>query len=67
MPKKNWVVWNYKSRADEIVELVIDEINDMLKDNNIKFKYGYSKNNTWDYKLNLTKEDSNEKSKTTKK
>jgi len=67
MPKKNWVVWNYKSRADEIVELVIDEINDMLKDNNIKFKYEYSKNNTWDYKLNLTKEDSNEKSKTTKK
>lgn len=67
MAKKNWVVWNYKSSADEIIELVIDEINDMIKNNNIKINYEYGKDNAWDYKLNLTKEDSNEKSKKRKK
>ena len=35
----NWIGWNYKSRADEIVELVLDEVNDMLKKNKIKINY----------------------------
>jgi hypothetical protein len=67
MAKKYWVVWNYKSSADEITELLIDEINDMIKDNNIKINYEYSEDDAWDYRLNLTKEDSNEKSKKRKK
>ena len=32
---QNWIGWNYKSRADEIVELVLDEVNDMLKKNKL--------------------------------
>ena len=32
---ENWIGWNYKSRPDEIIELVLDEVNDMLKKNNI--------------------------------
>ena len=67
MIKKNWVVWNYKSRTDEIIDLVLDEVNDMLKKNNVKIKYEYSNDDTWDYKLDLTKEETNEKSKATKK
>ena len=31
MMNDNWIGWNYKSRPDEIVELVLDEVNDMLK------------------------------------
>ena len=30
---ENWIGWNYKSRADEIIDLVLDEVNDMLKKN----------------------------------
>ena len=29
MKVNNWIGWNYKSRADEIVNLVLDEVNDM--------------------------------------
>jgi len=60
---KNYVAWNYKSRADEIVELVIDELNDMLKKNKIKIHYQYrndnhpaNKEDGWDYFLELEKE-----------
>ena len=54
----NWVSWNYKSRADEIVDLVLDEVNDMLKKNKIKINYQYNDDNNegWDYFLELTKE-----------
>ena len=55
----NWIGWNYKSRADEIVELVLDEVNDMLKKNKIKINYQYDDDNKegWDYFLELKKED----------
>ena len=58
MSGDNWVGWNYKSRADEIVELVLDEVNDMLKKNKIKINYQYNDDNNegWDYFLELTKE-----------
>ena len=54
----NWIGWNYKSRADEIVDLVLDEVNDMLKKNKIKINYQYNDDNNegWDYFLELTKE-----------
>ena len=53
-----WIGWNYKSRADEIVDLVLDEVNDMLKKNKIKINYQYNDDNNegWDYFLELTKE-----------
>ena len=55
----NWIGWNYKSRADEIIELVLDEVNDMLKKNKIKINYQYNDDNEegWDYFLELDKED----------
>ena len=55
----NWIGWNYKSRPDEIVELVLDEVNDMLKKNKIRIKYQYDDDNEegWDYFLELMKED----------
>ena len=55
----NWIGWNYKSRPDEIVELVLDEVNDMLKKNKIKINYQYDDDNEegWDYFLELKKED----------
>ena len=57
----NWIGWNYKSRPDEIIELVLDEVNDMLKKNKIKINYQYadedkSTKEGWDYFLELTKE-----------
>ena len=54
----NWIGWNYKSRPDEIIELVLDEVNDMLKKNKIKINYQYDDDNEegWDYFLELTKE-----------
>ena len=59
MMKDNWIGWNYKSRPDEIVELVLDEVNDMLKKNKIKINYQYDDDNEegWDYFLELKKED----------
>ena len=55
---ENWIGWNYKSRPDEIIELVLDEVNDMLKKSNIKINYQYNDDNEegWDYFLELTKE-----------
>ena len=55
----NWIGWNYKSRPDEIVELVLDEVNDMLKKNKIRINYQYDDDNDegWDYFLELKKED----------
>ncbi len=55
----NWIGWNYKSRPDEIIELVLDEVNDMLKKNKIKINYQYDDDNEegWDYFLELKKED----------
>ena len=44
----NWIGWNYKSRPDEIVELVLDEVNDMLKKNKIRIKYQYDDDNESD-------------------
>ena len=54
----NWIGWNYKSSADEIIDLVLDEVNDMLKKNNIRINYQYNDENEdgWDYFLELTKE-----------
>ena len=55
---ENWIGWNYKSRPDEIIELVLDEVNDMLKKSKIKINYQYNDDNDegWDYFLELTKE-----------
>ena len=58
----NWIGWNYKSRPDEIVDLVLDEVNDMLKKNKLKINYEYadedkSHEEGFDYFLELTKED----------
>ena len=57
--KDNWIGWNYKSRPDEIIELVLDEVNDMLKKNKIRINYQYDDDNEegWDYFLELKKED----------
>ena len=59
MKVNNWIGWNYKSRPDEIIELVLDEVNDMLKKNKIKINYQYDDDNEegWDYFLELKKED----------
>tara|TARA_R100000655_G_scaffold87704_1_gene127955 strand:+ start:157 stop:351 length:195 start_codon:yes stop_codon:yes gene_type:complete len=58
MKVNNWIGWNYKSRPDEIIDLVLDEVNDMLKKNKIKINYQYDDDNEegWDYFLELTKE-----------
>ncbi|OUW59025.1 MAG: hypothetical protein CBD57_00745 [Candidatus Pelagibacter sp. TMED197] len=58
MKCKNWVGWNYKSMPHEIVELILDEVNDVLKNNKIKINYEYNDDNEegWDYFLELTKE-----------
>ena len=55
---ENWIGWDYKSRPDEIIELVLDEVNDMLKKNKLKINYQYNDDNEegWDYFLELTKE-----------
>ena len=59
MKINNWIGWNYKSRPDEIIELVLDEVNDMLKKNKIRINYQYDDDNEegWDYFLELKKED----------
>jgi len=57
---KNWIAWNYKSRTDEMIELVIEEINDMLKKNNIKIDYNFTDNDDWDYYVELNKKESEE-------
>ena len=54
--KKYFVSWNYKSSADEVAILILDEVNDILKENKIKIDYRYDDEQGWDYFLNLTKE-----------
>ena len=51
--KKYYVAWNYKSSADEIAILILDEVNDILKKNKIKIDYQYDDEQGWDYFLNL--------------
>ena len=55
---ENWIGWNYKSRPDEIIDLVLDEVNDMLKKNKLKINYQFNDDNEegYDYFLELTKE-----------
>jgi len=62
MANKNWIAWNYKTRTDEIVEYVLDEVNDMLKDNKIKIDYDYDEENNkgYDYYIELKKEKRND-------
>ena len=62
MKRNNWIGWNYKFRADEIVDLVLDEVNDMLKKNKLKINYEYADEDKsyeegFDYFLELDKED----------
>ena len=61
MTNNNWIAWNYKSKTNEIVEYVIDEVNNMLKDNKIKkeiirkckmFLFRLSGKNGGPYKVN---------------
>ena len=54
----NWIGWNYKSTADEVVDLVMAEVNDMLEKNNIRINHQYNDDNEegWDYFIELTKE-----------
>jgi len=58
MTNNNWIAWNYKSKPNEIVEYVIDEVNNMLKDNKIKIDYDYDEENDkgYDYYIELKKE-----------
>ena len=51
--KKYWVEWDYKSPAYEVSELMIDEINDMLEEYNIKINYTWSEDDGDNYKINL--------------
>ena len=51
--KRFWVRWDYKSPAHEISELMIDEINDMLEEYNIKINYTWSEDDGDNYKINL--------------
>jgi len=62
MTNNNWIAWNYKSKPNEIVEYVIDEVNDMLKDNKIKIDYDYDEENEkgYDYYIELKKEKIND-------
>jgi len=62
MTNNNWIAWNYKSKPNEIVEYVIDEVNNMLKDNKIKIDYDYDEENDkgYDYYIELKKEKIND-------
>jgi len=62
MTNNNWIAWNYKSKPNEIVEYVLDEVNDMLKDNKIKIDYDYDEENDkgYDYYIELKKEKIND-------
>ena len=51
--KKYWVEWDYKSPAYEVSELIIDEINDMLEEHNIKINYTWSEDDGDNYKIKL--------------
>ncbi len=48
----HWVGWNYKSDVSKVVELVLDEVNDILKKNtNMHISY-YLNNEDEEYKIN---------------
>ena len=55
--KKYWVEWDFKTPAYEVSELMIDEINDMLEEYNIKINYTWSENDGDNYKINLKLKD----------
>ena len=55
--KKYWVEWDFKTPAHEVSELMIDEINDMLEEYNIKINYTWSENDGDNYKINLKLKD----------
>ena len=58
MKRKRFCVrWDYKSPAHEVSELMIDEINDMLEEHNIKINYTWSENDGDNYKINLKLKD----------
>jgi|TARA_A100001015_G_scaffold154053_1_gene170968 predicted HTH domain antitoxin len=63
MANNNWIAWNYKTKTSEIFEYVIDEVNDMLKDNNIKIDYDYDDENDrgYDYYVKLKKDKINDR------
>ena len=63
MTNNNWIAWNYKTRTNEIFEYVIDEVNDMLKDNNIRIDYDYVEENDrgYDYYVKLKKVNINDR------
>ena len=63
MTNNNWIAWNYKTRTNEIFEYVIDEVNDMLKDNNIRIDYDYDYENDrcYDYYVKLKKDNINDR------
>ena len=63
MTNNNWIAWNYKTRTNEIFEYVIDEVNDMLKDNNIRIDYDYDEENArgYDYYVKLKKDKINDR------
>ena len=63
MTNNNWIAWNYKTKTSEIFEYVIDEVNDMLKDNNIKIDYDYDEENDrgYDYYVKLKKDNINDR------
>ena len=49
--KSGYIIFNYKSSADEVTSLLLDEINDMLEHKNIKINASYGKHE--DNKINL--------------
>tara|TARA_R100000773_G_C4108091_1_gene49641 strand:- start:173 stop:430 length:258 start_codon:yes stop_codon:yes gene_type:complete len=52
--KDNWVAWSYNSFTADVVQDTVDEINDMLKQKNIRVNYYLDDNQEdWDYKLEL--------------
>jgi len=55
----HWVGWNYKSDVSKVVELVLDEVNDMLKKNtNMHISYYFNEDDEhkgYDYLLELEK------------
>ena len=53
--KRFWVMWDFKTPAYDVSELLINEINDILEERKIKINYTWSKQDRMsdDYKINL--------------
>ena len=53
----HWVGWSYKSNVSKVVELVLDELNDMLKkDTDMHISYYFNdEHEGYDYMLELDK------------